>query len=131
PGTGVGGGDYQSPLHSIAGSSTESVTAANGVQLPAPVTATDSFQITADATAPATSVQFPVDTGGYDSNTWPTGSQVCTGSQPEGICGTVADSGSGVQNVKFTLQDLGGGQYYDGSGFSAGATTLSVTPAAT
>jgi hypothetical protein len=128
-GTPAGGGDYDSPSYPIDGSAaTMTVTATNGVQLPAGLTASDQLQRVADATVPATGVQFPANNGGYDTNTWPTGSQACSGSQPEGLCGTVSDTGSGVKTVKLTLQDLGGGNYYDGSSFQPGVTTLTVVP---
>src|SRR6185312_5721057 len=116
------GGDYASPAYTFNGSATSStvtVTAANGVGRPAPLTATDQVQIVADATPATTATQFPVPSGAYDPTTWPTGSQGCTGTQPEGICGTVSDTGSGVAAVKLTLQDLGGGTYFDGTGFSS------------
>ncbi|MES1248353.1 MAG: invasin domain 3-containing protein, partial [Actinomycetota bacterium] len=132
-GTNGGSGNYTSPAYAFdgtttpVGSSTATVTADNGVQTNGPLTSSDTLSIVADATAPTSASQFPVDNGGYDSNTFPTGSQDCTGSQPEGLCGTVTDTGSGVASVKLTLQDLGGGKYFDGTGFSNGVTTLDAS----
>ena len=83
-----------------------------------------------DTTAPASTIQFPSDSGSYNTSGWNNGSVACTGAPATGICGTVTDAGSGVQQVDISLRD-GSGNYYDGSGFNNGSETfLTATGAA-
>jgi hypothetical protein len=71
----------------------------------------------ADSSAPTTVVQFPADGASYNTAGWAANS--CSGSPGASrICGTVSDSGSGVQKVQVSLRD-GTGNYYDGSAFSS------------
>ncbi|HVS86108.1 MAG TPA: SwmB domain-containing protein [Gaiellaceae bacterium] len=132
-GTANGAPNYDSAVYSWSnpGSGSGSVSAANGIQegTTHPLTSSDSLTIVPDGTAPTTSIQFPGDGDSYATSTlWDDGSATCTGSPSSGICGTVADGGSGVGAVTLTLEDDGTSQYYDGASFGSGAPVdLSAT----
>lgn len=71
--------------------------------------------VVVDTTAPTAAVTFPVDTGSYTSTTWPLGCATA------GLCGTAADSGSGVTRVVYELRDVAGATCWDGAAFTAAA----------
>ncbi len=65
-----------------------------------------------DNTAPSSTVTFPASAGNYNVAGWDAG---CTG---PGLCGSHSDAGSGVQGVEVSIRQ-GGGNYWDGSGFTS------------
>ena len=66
-----------------------------------------------DTTAPFSALAFPAPAGSYTAAEWDTGCATA------GLCGTYGDgSGSGVADVEVSIQQ-GGGDYWDGSGFSS------------
>nr|MDQ3822747.1 Ig-like domain repeat protein [Actinomycetota bacterium] len=79
-------------------------------------TATTTFTITPDSSAPAPAVSFPA-ASAYRATTWNAG---CATS---GFCGAVtADGGSGLAKVEVSLRRVVDGKYWDGSGFVATET---------
>ena len=59
-----------------------------------------------DTTAPSSAITFPVDGASYNNATFDSG---CSGT----ICGTAADSGSGVASVDVVLQQVDGSNYFN------------------
>ena len=75
--------------------------------------ATTSFTLTQDSTAPTSLTTLPVAGGNYKASSYPTG---WTGTASDG-------AGSGVANVKISLKDPNG-NYYNGSIFTGAAETF-------
>jgi LmbE family N-acetylglucosaminyl deacetylase len=68
-----------------------------------------------DVTPPTTTLTFPAAGGAYNSAGW------TAGCSPTGLCGTAADSGSGVQSVQVSIYRASTNRYWNGSTF--GSTT--------
>ena len=66
-----------------------------------------------DNTLPTSTTTFPVASGVYGATAWGTG---CA---PVGLCGTVADAGSGLQLVDLSFRRSSGGLYWDGTSFAS------------
>ncbi|MHB8651058.1 MAG: SwmB domain-containing protein, partial [Gaiellaceae bacterium] len=78
-------------------------------------TASAPITFTSDTTAATTTVQFPQNNLSYTNTTWDSGSGTCTSTPASSICGTVADTGSGVAQVQVSVLDTNTAQYYDGT----------------
>ena len=66
-----------------------------------------------DTAAPSSTIGFPVASASYTASEW------AAGCATAGLCGTYSDgSGAGVAAVEVSIQE-GGGDYWDGSGFSS------------
>ena len=64
-------------------------------------TATASNQFTFDSTSPTASITFPSNGGVYNSTSWNSG---CSTPSTGDLCGTAADSGSGVHDVFVSIK---------------------------
>ena len=84
-----------------------------------------SISVTADATAPNTSVlTFPVASANYNNTVWNAGCAT------NGFCGTASDSQSGIASVAISIRQ-GTGNYWNGASFgSAAEFMLNTTMAA-
>ncbi len=74
--------------------------------------ASDPVSVVNDATAPTTSITFPVSGGAYKASSYNAG---CT---PTGICGT-ADDATGVHVVRLSILRQSTGLYWNGVSFAA------------
>ncbi len=81
-------------------------------------------QIRVDVTAPTSVMTFPADGGVYGPTAWGIG---CSSSNR--LCGTAADSGSGVASVRMSIQRSSNGQWWNGSSWTS--TQSSVTASGT
>lgn len=75
-----------------------------------------------DLDVPTNAITFPVDGGRYNSTTWTAG---C--SPTARICGTAADTGSGVASVRVSVQRSSGTPWWTGSGWSSTQQSVTAT----
>jgi hypothetical protein len=66
-----------------------------------------------DNTAPTSVVSFPAEGSPYGSTRW------AAGCNPDGLCGTVSDGGSGPNAVEVSVRNSSTGLYWNGTSFSA------------
>ncbi len=66
-----------------------------------------------DNTLPTSTTTFPASSGVYGATAWSTGCATA------GLCGTVADAGSGLQLVDLSFRRSSGGLYWNGSSFAS------------
>ena len=73
---------------------------------------------TFDTTLPTASITFPTNGGVYNAAGWDNG---CSTPGTGDICGTAADSGSGVQTVMVSINPNTDNKYWDGGDFTGNA----------
>ncbi len=72
--------------------------------------------------APTTAFTFPANGGSYNATTWTAG---C--SPTARLCGTAADTGSGLASVRMTIQRSNNSQYWTGSAWQAASATITAS----
>ena len=83
---------------------------------------TAATQIRIDLTAPTAVTTFPADGGSYNATGWAAG---C--STANRICGTAADTPSGISTVRVRLQRASDARYWNGSSWVVASTNLTPT----
>ena len=83
--------------------------------------AVESFVFKVDSTSPSVISSFPIDGASYNAADWTAASDALTG--------TSIDALSGLQDIEYTLQEVGG-NYYNGTDFSVATETWN-TPGGT
>ena len=74
------------------------------------------FTTKVDISAPTNVMTFPVNGGSYSSVTWPNGG--CSAGTSR-ICGTAADTGSGVASSRVSIQRSSNSQWWNGSSWKS------------
>ncbi|MEX0665741.1 MAG: Ig-like domain-containing protein [Acidimicrobiia bacterium] len=81
------------------------------------LTAEATTAFTIDNTQPTVEIAFPEESGIYDTAAWDAG---CSSR----ICGTAADTGSGVASMAVSIRDDNSGNYWDGTAFNSSTEIL-------
>jgi hypothetical protein len=81
-------------------------------------------QIRIDTSVPTNTMQFPADGGRYNSSTWSSGG--CSAGSSR-ICGTAADTGSGVASNRVSIQRSSNSQWWNGSGWQTTQTSVTAS----
>jgi hypothetical protein len=79
-------------------------------------------QIRIDTVNPTQATTFPGNGGNYNSTKWNAGCPTAGT-----LCGTAADSGSGVASVRTTIRRSNNNQYWTGTAWQAAAATVTAT----
>jgi len=87
------------------------------------LTGDDTNSFTFDETEPTSAITFPADAGIFNDASWNAG---CTST----ICGTAADTTSGVASIEVSVKDPGG-NYWDGDGFDSATEVLNAATGTT
>ena len=79
-------------------------------------------QIRIDKAVPTHAVTFPANGSSYNATTWTAG---C--SPTARLCGTAADTGSGIASVRMTIRRSNNSQYWTGSAWQSASATITAT----
>jgi hypothetical protein len=85
-------------------------------------------QIRIDTSVPTNAIQFPVDGGRYGSSAWSGGG--CSAGSSR-ICGTAADTGSGIASTRVSVQRSSDNRWWSGSTWQTSQTSVTASGTST